>query len=164
MKSAPRQNVNRLDAIEILKDDHEQFRELFRSYENLILGTNVVEKEQLVSLVSNELIIHTLLEEEIFYHAARSVMQVHYLLDEAEFEHSSMTEIIGQLKELCPVDAVYDSKVLLLRDYVYHHVKKEEDKIFPKMQRAHIDLLGLGDQLIQRRQELIVQADLDESL
>ena len=59
MNSASRQNVNRLDAIEILKDDHEQFRELFQSYENLILETNVVEKEQLVSLVSNELIIHT---------------------------------------------------------------------------------------------------------
>ena len=164
MKSAPRQNVNRLDAIEILKDDHEQVRALFRSYENLILGTNVVEKEELVSLVSNELIIHTLLEEEIFYHAARSVMQVHYLLDEAEFEHSSMTEIIGQLRELSPVDAVYDSKVLLLRDYVYHHVMKEEDKIFPKMQRAHVDLLALGDQLIQRRRELILEADLDRSL
>ena len=164
MKSAQRQNVNRLDAIEILKDDHEQVREFFRSYENLILGTNVVEKERLVCLVSNELVIHTLLEEEIFYYAARSVMQVHYLLDEAEFEHSNMTKIIGQLRELSSVDAVYDSKVLLLRDYIYHHVKKEEDKIFPKMQRAHVDLLALGDQLIQRRQELIVEADLGESL
>ena len=164
MKSAQRQNVNRLDAIEILKDDHEQVREFFRSYENLILGTNVVEKERLVCLVSNELVIHTLLEEEIFYYAARSVMRVHYLLDEAEFEHSNMTKIIGQLRELSSVDAVYDSKVLLLRDYIYHHVKKEEDKIFPKMQRAHVDLLALGDQLIQRRQELIVEADLGESL
>ena len=62
MESVQSQNVNRLDAIEILKDDHEKVRALFRSYENLILGTNVVEKEQLVSLVSNELIIHTLLE------------------------------------------------------------------------------------------------------
>jgi Hemerythrin HHE cation binding domain len=141
------------DAVEILTEDHNRIKDLFRAFEKLTLANDVNAKKELVEEISNELSIHTQMELEIFYEAARKSLHVHYLLDEAEFEHASMTEIIAQLRELDPGDEVY----------VNHHFIKEEDKIFPKIRRTNIDLQVLGDELIQRKQELLVEYGLDES-
>jgi iron-sulfur cluster repair protein YtfE (RIC family) len=151
------------DAVEILTEDHNRIKDLFRAFEKLTLANDVNAKKELVEEISNELSIHTQMELEIFYEAARKSLHVHYLLDEAEFEHASMTEIIAQLRELDPGDEVYVTKVSLLRAYVNHHFIKEEDKIFPKIRRTNIDLQVLGDELIQRKQELLVEYGLDES-
>ena len=153
----------RPDAVEILSDDHDRVKDLFRAFEKVAVENDFIGKKKIVEEISNELSIHTQIEEDIFYHAARKSLHVHYLLDEAEFEHASMTEIISQLRDLDPSDASYDTKVFLLRDYVNHHVIKEEDKIFPKVRRTNMDLQKLGDELIQRRQELLVEYGLDES-
>jgi iron-sulfur cluster repair protein YtfE (RIC family) len=154
--------VARPDAVEILTEDHDRVKNLFQAFERAMLGRDNDAKKEIVDEISNELSIHSRIEEEIFYQAARKFLQVHYLLDEAEFEHASMTEIISQLRELHPSDVVYDRKVLLLRDYVNHHVIKEEEKIFPKVRRTNIDLQILGDELIQRRRELLLEYRLDE--
>jgi Hemerythrin HHE cation binding domain len=115
------------DAVEILTEDHNRIKDLFRAFEKLTLANDVNAKKELVEEISNELSIHTQMELEIFYEAARKSLHVHYLLDEAEFEHASMTEISAQLRELDPGDEVYVAKVSLLRAYVNHHFIKEEE-------------------------------------
>lgn len=154
--SAVRKSVSaQPDAVDILTEDHARIRALFRRIDQIILTDDIGAKKELVDEVSKELNIHTVIEEEIFYVAARKSRHVHYLFDEAEYEHASVTEIIAQLRDLGAGEPIYDVKVFLLRDYVHRHFTKEEQKIFPKVRRTNLDLVVLGEKLIQRRQELI---------
>ena len=43
----------------------------------------------------------------------------------------------------------------MLGEFVKHHVKEEESKIFPKLRKGGLDLEALGEQLSQRKNELM---------
>jgi hypothetical protein len=38
-----------------------------------------------------------------------------------------------------------------------HHVKEEEGELFPKLRKADMDLVKVGDQLAARKKELMSQ-------
>jgi hypothetical protein len=51
-----------------LKSDHRHVEQLFGSFEK---ATNADQKSQLAAQIYTELMVHTLIEEEIFFRAAR---------------------------------------------------------------------------------------------
>jgi hypothetical protein len=67
-------------------------------------------KEELVAEICTELNVHATIEEEIFYPAVREALEERDLLDEAEVEHVSAKELIAQLEDMKPGDAVYDAR------------------------------------------------------
>jgi len=75
-------------------------------------------------------------------------------MDEADVEHAGAKELIAQLEEMEPGDDHYDAKVTVLGENVDHHVKEEQDEMFPKSKRAKLDLAALGAQMLERKQEL----------
>ena len=77
------------------------------------------------------------------------------LLDEAEVEHASAKDLIAQISSMSPDEELYDAKVTVLGEYVKHHVKEEEDEIFPKAKKAGVDMEELGNLLAERKQELM---------
>src|SRR3954469_348788 len=71
------------DADELLKADHRKVEGLFDKFESA--GED--EKKQIAQQICRELIIHTLLEEEIFYPACRQEEIEEEMMDEAQIEH-----------------------------------------------------------------------------
>jgi hemerythrin superfamily protein len=105
------------------------------------------------------LVVHTTLEEEIFYPAAREALgDEDDLIDEAAVEHASAKDLIAQIQSSDPNDDLYDAKVKVLGEYIDHHVKEEESEMFPKVRKTELDLKSLGESLMQRKEELMGEA------
>jgi hemerythrin superfamily protein len=144
------------DAIDMLSEDHERVSEMFEEYESVKDDEDDDDKVERVQEICLELTIHSSVEEEIFYPAAREALGTDGkdLLDEAEVEHASVKDLIVQLSESQPADDLYDAKVKVLGEYVKHHVKEEEGELFPKLRDADFDAAMIGDRIAQRKQEL----------
>ncbi|MEN3292605.1 MAG: hypothetical protein V7642_1858, partial [Burkholderiales bacterium] len=114
--------------------------------------------------ICTELTIHAVIEEELFYPAARSAIGDRGLIDEAEIEHATAKFLIRQLMPVKEGDAQFSAKVTVLREYVKHHINEEENEIFPKARQAKLDLPGLGRQLRDRKKQLQDQLKTPEQV
>ena len=85
------------------------------------------------------------------------------VLDEAEVEHAAAKDLIEQIEEMDPGDALYDAKVIVLGEYVDHHVQEEENEIFPQAEKSGLDLDDLGAELASRKRELMATLADDSS-
>lgn len=153
-RKAERAAAKPADAIKLLKDDHREVKGWFKDYESL---EDAAEKQALVLRICEALTVHTRIEEEIFYPAARAAIGDEDLLDEAEVEHASAKALIEELLAMQPDDRLYDAKVTVLGEYVSHHVEEEEGEMFPEARDSDIDLKALGAQLLARKQELMAE-------
>ena len=106
------------NAINLLTDDHAKVRKMFKQFERMKEKMDDSEKAELVQQICMELTLHTQVEEEIFYPAAREAIEEEDLMDEAEVEHASAKELISQLQGMQPSDELYDAKVTVLGEYV----------------------------------------------
>ncbi|MGQ0750755.1 MAG: hemerythrin domain-containing protein [Betaproteobacteria bacterium] len=147
----PRKST-RTDALAMLKADHDKVKKMFKDFEKL---DESEEKAQLVRQACAELKVHTRLENEIVYPAVREAIEDDDLMDEALVEHQAAKELISQLEQMEPGDEMYDAKFTVLGEYVNHHIAEEQKEMFPKARKAKIDLAGLGEQMLARKQELM---------
>jgi hemerythrin superfamily protein len=145
-----------MDAIELLLADHRNVEKLFKDYEKLVEDDGSYnEKEALAATICAELTVHAQIEEEIFYPAARDILDEEDLVDEAVVEHASAKDLIAQLSDMAPDDDLYDAKIKVLSELIEHHVEEEEDEMFPKLKKARLDTAALGQQMAERKQELM---------
>lgn len=153
-----------LDAVELLKQDHDTVDALFKQFEAAKESKNKNKKAQLTAQICKELTIHATIEEEIFYPAARAALgeEGSDLLDEAEVEHQGAKDLIAQLSDMSPGDELFDAKVTVLAEYIRHHVKEEETELFPKMEKSEADLDQLGKDLLTRKTELQTELEAEE--
>jgi hemerythrin-like domain-containing protein len=143
------------DAIALLTADHREVSDMFEQFENLSDRAKAT-KSKLTQKICNALIAHTTIEEEIFYPAVReAVKEGDDMVDEAVVEHASAKELIQQLQEMDPEDDLYDAKVKVLGEQIDHHVEEEEEEMFEKARNSGLDLVALGQEMAQRKQEIL---------
>ena len=141
-----------VDATTLLRKDHEKVSGLFDQYEKARSSTR---KFDLVQEICMELTVHAQVEEEIFYPAVREAIEDHDLMDEAVVEQASLKKLIAQVNgKDVETEPMFDAKITVLSEYVKHHVKEEQDEMFPKARKSGIDLKALGAQLLARKEEL----------
>jgi len=76
------------------------------------------------------------------------------LVDEAVVEHASAKDLIAQIISMEPTDDLYDAKVKVLGELIDHHVKEEEEEMFPKARKAKLDLMALGEAIAIRKEQV----------
>ena len=143
-----------IDAISLLTEDHENVKAMFEQYEGL--GDRAMaSKKKLATQICTELTKHATAEEEIFYPAVRAAgKDKEDLVDEATVEHASAKDLIAQIMEMEASEELFDAKVKVLGEMIEHHVKEEEEEMFPKARAAGLDLELLGQQIAERKAEI----------
>jgi hemerythrin superfamily protein len=142
------------EATALLKADHKAVDALFEQYES---ARSATKKKAIVAQICTELTVHAQIEEEIFYPQVKEALKDKELIPEATVEHATLKELIAQLETAEPSDEMYDAKVKVLSEYVKHHVKEEQNEMFPKAKASKLDMHALGEQLQQRKDELLAQ-------
>lgn len=151
----------RSEIIEELKQDHRRAKQAFREAEKLEAEEDGDELKAIVDQTCAELEVHATLEEELFYPAAREVLKEEDLIDEAEVEHMSAKALIAQLKEMGPDDQKYQATFKVLGEYINHHVKEEENEIFPGLEgRSGAEWEQVQQQMMTRREQLMSEMGL----
>jgi len=147
----------RPDAVTLLKADHAEVKKCFKAYQKLVdKDADGGERQAMAEQICLLLTVHAQIEEEIFYPAAREVLgEAVDLVDEADVEHASAKDLIAQIQSMQPDDDHYDAKVKVLGEYIDHHVQEEQDEMFPKVKDAGMDTKAVGQQLSERKDELM---------
>ncbi|HEX2531565.1 MAG TPA: hemerythrin domain-containing protein [Burkholderiaceae bacterium] len=153
------------DALDVLAEDHKKIFKMFAEFQEMKKGSGSRDqdtKQDLVERACAKLTIHRQIEEEIFYPALRVGLDDASILNEAEVEHEMAHWLIAELESMQPDDDLYDAKFTVLSEYVRHHIKEEEEKIFKKAKNSKLDLAQLGDELRSRMEELYGEFGLPE--
>jgi iron-sulfur cluster repair protein YtfE (RIC family) len=141
------------DAIAMLKADHEKVKGLFEKFE-----TARSNKMKILTEICNELKVHTMLEEEIFYPAMYDALDDDDILDEAQVEHDGAKVLINDLMSGgADGDDYFEAKVTVLQEEILHHIKEEESEMFKEARKSDADLKELRDRMLARKEELMAQ-------
>jgi hemerythrin superfamily protein len=141
------------DAIKLLKQDHDEVRELFRRFDQAGDRAHKTKKGIVQKLVE-ELAKHSAIEEQIFYPAARNLIDDDEVVLESLEEHHIVKWTLSELDGMDPTDERFDAKVTVLKELVLHHAKEEERDMFPKIRKklTPADLRDLGEQLAEAKE------------
>lgn len=166
-KSAGRARKTKMDALSLLKDDHERVDAMFRKYERMKEGDE--RKQQLLEDILEEVRVHAQVEEELFYPALRTVLEEDgkekelKLVAEADVEHETVKWLMAELDGGRMEQEMVDARVKVMGEYVRHHVEEEEGQMFRAAKRSDIDLEELGRQMDARKRELMGEAPEEDA-
>ncbi|MGW6918185.1 hemerythrin domain-containing protein [Kitasatospora sp. NPDC054939] len=143
-----------MEAIVLLKEDHKTVEKLFKAFEKAE-DTAYAEKKEIVDKVVEELTAHAVIEEEVFYPAARKAAPetADHVLESVE-EHHVVVWMLSELSGLDPQDERFDAKMTVLMENVRHHVEEEEKDWFPEVRKAmgRKSLVELGERLAEAKE------------
>ncbi|MEW5789057.1 MAG: hemerythrin domain-containing protein [Pseudomonadota bacterium] len=136
--------------------EHRLVRKLYRQYRRLLdageAGRTAADRESLARQLCAAIAAHADLEERVLYPALRAAGLDSHLMDEADVEHATARDLIARIEATAPGDDKFDARVIVLCEYVEHHVKEEEGEMFPQArQTKELDSAALKSRLDQGR-------------
>jgi hemerythrin superfamily protein len=150
------------DPIEIIKNDHRQVEELFKSYEKL--GEQDTEQQRTVAdEIIDALTAHTQMEETYCYPRFKEAFAESddALVEEALVEHEGAKKIITELKIQEAGTPQFTAHMKVLMEEIAHHVKEEEDTLLPKAEKEipEAERAAMGDAMAEfkRTREVIAE-------
>jgi hemerythrin superfamily protein len=136
-----------MDALELLRQDHQKVKELFQQAEAMEEGK---EQKQIFGQIKKELDAHARIEETVFYPAMEKYEELKDMVLEAIEEHKQVKTLLREMDELVSDSEKFEPKLKVLMENVEHHAKEEEEgKMFPKVRKLldQTALDKLGQQL-----------------
>lgn len=149
-----------MDAITLLRDDHELLRKL--SKELAETTEKAIEtRKKLLKRLEAELKAHTTIEEELFYpailDASDNVEDARMVAEGVEEHRACDKKVIPDLHKADPSTIAYSGEAKVLKDYIFHHLKEEEEEMFPRVREliGRKELQDLGEKMMARKKEVL---------
>ena len=149
-----------LDAITMLREDHKLLRKLSKDLAETTEAA-VVTRKKLLKRLEAELTAHTTIEEELFYpailDASDDVEDARMVAEGIEEHRAADAKVIPDLHKTDPSTIEYSGRLKVLKDYIFHHLKEEEEDMFPKVREliGRKELRELGEKMMARKKELL---------
>lgn len=140
------------DAIDLLLSQHRQLRRLFDVYGR----AKGEDKKETAHRISDVLILHSQLEEEIFYPAVRRIgsLELGRLVDESLREHHAAKQVLLALSRTSAEEPDFERLMQQLEDDVMHHIEEEESEMLPQARGELPELEALAKHMATRLDEL----------
>ncbi|MET0591848.1 MAG: hemerythrin domain-containing protein [Polyangiaceae bacterium] len=139
-----------LTATTLLEKQHRKVEATFKKLENKRTASL-----ELLQELANDLAAHMAIEQEIFYPAVREIDED--LILEAYEEHSLAELAIKRLMATELNDESFLARVTAAKELIEHHVKEEEEELFPEVEKAldEAKLADLGQRMKERFDEVL---------
>lgn len=139
-----------MNAIELLKDDHDKVDRLFQKVKATEEGK---EHKELFKKIKAELDAHTHIEEVIFYPRLKQEKELEDITLEGIEEHHQAKMFLRELANLSEDSEKFEPKLKVLMEDITHHVQEEEGKMFPDVQKIinESELEELGKRMEEER-------------
>ena len=142
-----------MDAIALLKADHDKVKELLAQLEKTT-ERGVKTRGELFATIKGELTVHEAIEEEIFYPELKSHPKAVDIVLEGYQEHHVVDLLMAELEALDVDDESWGAKAKVMQENVEHHMEEEEGDMFKKARQVfdRDELEDLGRRMEARRQ------------
>ena len=141
-----------MDAIKLLKEDHARIKPLLAELKET---TDRAEKTrgELFSRIRQELTIHEIIEEEIFYPTLREHPKAKEIVLEGYEEHDVVSRLMGELDGMDSTDERFGPKAKVMAENIEHHIEEEEGEMFKTARQVfeETELDELGDRMALRK-------------
>ena len=142
-----------MDAIKLLKEDHARIKPLLAELKET---TDRAEKTrgELFSRIKQELTVHEIIEEEIFYPTLREHPKAKEIVLEGYEEHDVVSRLMGELDGMDATDERFGPKAKVMAENIEHHIEEEEGEMFKTARQVFEDkeLEELGDRMARRKE------------
>lgn len=137
-------------ATKLLEQQHRKVEAIFSKLEK-----ERSDAEDLVTELANDLAAHMTIEQEIFYPAIKDVDRQHVF--ESYEEHALAEVALKRLLAADPESEEFKARVVALKELIQHHVKEEEEELFPEVEKAldEAQLKELGTQMKTRFEQVV---------
>ena len=144
-----------MNAVEMLKADHDIVRKLFQD----VKESDESKHPAIFKKIKAELDAHAHIEEAIFYPKMKEEGDkdlVDIVLEGIE-EHRQMKMFLRQISDLAEGSEQFEPKLKVLMEDTEHHVKEEEDTMFPLVKdQFESDVLNrLGDKMAAEKANFV---------
>lgn len=149
-----------LDAITLLREDHKLLRKLSEELADTTEAA-VETRKKLLKRLETELKAHTAIEEELFYpallDASEDIEDARRVAEGIEEHRACDKKVIPDLHKSDPSTIAHSGQLKVLKDYIHHHLKEEEEDMFPKVREliGRKELQELGEKMLARKKELL---------
>jgi len=121
-----------MDALELLKKDHQKVKELFEQAEE----AEGKEQQNIFDQIKTELETHARIEETVFYPAVQKHEELKDMVLESLEEHKQIKTLLKEIDNLTSESEKFEPKLQVLMENVEHHAEEEEEgKMFPKLRK-----------------------------
>ena len=133
----------RENALEILRCDHRDMHAMFHRFDK----ASGKEQDKLCREMLAALEIHTRIEEEVFYPYVREATARDDLVEVASVEHGTAHQLMIELG--AGGNGLHrQALVHALGELIGHHMREEEQQIFPVVEKLGVDLEALGEEML----------------
>lgn len=128
-----------MDALQILREDHEKLKGLFERIEE---AEDDADRRSIFEELRDEILAHSFVEETVFYPAFSPFESFAELLEDSIDDHHEMKELLEEMEDIVPVDVLagqdaesgeFLDQLEDLRDLVEEHIETEELELFPRV-------------------------------
>jgi hemerythrin superfamily protein len=130
-----------MNALELLKQDHDKIRDLFAE------AKTYTDMRRLFESIKNALEAHTHMEEVVFYPEYEKHERLKDLVQDAKAQHGLIKELLHDLEQSDGPE--FENSFQTLMAEVQLHMTEEENEIFPQVRSltGGPDLSELGKEL-----------------